>query len=255
MKNLLKNLLKKIFFENNRTKYFFCKLNRFLCTRGVRPFWIGDQSYRRWKKIKYPPDYPSYVEHDGSVDLIFFKLQDVLKPSEPILEVGCNAGRILEYLRLKGFQSLYGLEINESAVHTVMKHNFPELHGIGKFVIGEASQGIQNFKDDFFQLVYAHSVLIHVSPKQKKLFSEMVRVSQKYIAVLSQDYSLRDFSYDFQRLFENLGCKEIHKEVFYNQSWLPSSEAKQYRFSRERYDEKRDFLNTWSLRIFVKKVR
>jgi len=92
-----------------------------------------------------------------------------------ILEVGSNIGIQLLYLQQAGFQSLYGIEINDYAVELSKSTT----KGIN--IIKGSAFDIP-FKDGFFDLVFTSGVLIHIAPQDiGKVVDEMYRCTIKYI--------------------------------------------------------------------------
>jgi len=92
-----------------------------------------------------------------------------------ILEVGSNIGTQLLYLQQAGFQSLYGVEINDYAIELSKSRT----KGIN--IIKGSAFDIP-FKDGFFDLVFTSGVLIHISPQDiGMVVDEIYRCTKKYI--------------------------------------------------------------------------
>jgi pseudaminic acid biosynthesis-associated methylase len=94
-----------------------------------------------------------------------------------VLEVGCNRGEQLNLLWLhdNGTKDLYGIDINEYALHEARENN------LSLNVIKGSALDIP-FKDNYFDLVYTSGVLIHIHPDNlKQVMSEIYRTSKKYI--------------------------------------------------------------------------
>ena len=92
-----------------------------------------------------------------------------------ILEVGCNIGNQLAILQRLGFQNLYGIEINKSAIE-IGKKNTKDI----SVIFGSAFD--IPFKDNYFDLVFTAGVLIHINPKDvKKVLKEIHRCADQYI--------------------------------------------------------------------------
>jgi len=101
-------------------------------------------------------------------------LKDIPKDAK-ILEVGTNIGNQLLHLQSQGFTNLYGIEIQDRAINYA-KHRTDNLN----IIKGDALD--IPFKDNFFDLVFTHGVLIHISPENiEKATNEIYRVSNKYI--------------------------------------------------------------------------
>lgn len=98
-----------------------------------------------------------------------------LNRSIRILEVGSNIGNQLLCLKLIGFQSLYGIDIQRHAVE-LSKSRAEEIDII------QGSAFDIPFKDSFFDLVFTSGVLIHIAPQDiKEALKEIYRCTKKYI--------------------------------------------------------------------------
>ena len=98
-----------------------------------------------------------------------------LNRSIRILEVGSNIGNQLLCLKLIGFQSLYGIDIQRHAVE-LSKSRAEEVDII------QGSAFDIPFKDSFFDLVFTSGVLIHIAPQDiKEALKEIYRCTKKYI--------------------------------------------------------------------------
>lgn len=101
-------------------------------------------------------------------------LKDIPKDAK-ILEVGTNIGNQLFHLQSQGFTNLYGIEIQDRAINYA-KHRTDNLN----IIKGDALN--IPFKDGFFDVVFTHGVLIHISPDNiKQVLKEIYRVSNQYI--------------------------------------------------------------------------
>lgn len=101
-------------------------------------------------------------------------LKDIPKDAK-ILEVGTNIGNQIFHLQSQGFTNLYGIEIQDRAINYA-KHRTDNLN----IIKGDALD--IPFKDNYFDIVFTHGVLIHISPENiTKVIDEIYRVSNKYI--------------------------------------------------------------------------
>lgn len=144
-------------------------------------------------------------------------LKDIPKDAK-ILEVGTNIGNQILHLQTMGFTNLYGIEIQDRAINFA-KHRADNLN----IIKGDALD--IPFKDNFFEVVFTHGVLIHISPENiNSVLKEIYRVSKKYIWGLeyfAQEYTeikyhgqdslmwKTDFMNLYKTNFENL---EVIKE-------------------------------------------
>ena len=95
-----------------------------------------------------------------------------------VIEVGCNVGWNLEYLRRLGIDELYGIDPQTYAVSRARARNpiFNVLHATGFDL---------PFRDGFFDLSFTSGVLIHIAPEAiGAALDEMYRVSRRYIVAI-----------------------------------------------------------------------
>lgn len=101
-------------------------------------------------------------------------LGDIAKDAK-ILEVGCNRGIQLKILDEMGFENLWGVEINKSALKIAKEVN-------SNFNLVLSSGFDIPFKDSFFDVTFTSGVLIHIHPDDLKcVIDEMYRTSKRYI--------------------------------------------------------------------------
>jgi pseudaminic acid biosynthesis-associated methylase len=97
------------------------------------------------------------------------------------VEVGCNIGWNLEYLRRLGVRELFAVEPQTYAVERA-RARAPEL-GV---LLGTAFD--LPFKDGFADLVFTSGVLIHIAPADiPTAMAEMYRVSRRWIVAIEYD--------------------------------------------------------------------
>ena len=109
------------------------------------------------------------------------RLLDGIVP-ERAVEVGCNVGWNLTYLKELGVKELYAVEPQPYAVEKARARN-PEFNVL-------CSTGFDlPFKDGFADLAFTSGVLIHVAPADvAKVMAEMYRVSRRYIVAIEYDW-------------------------------------------------------------------
>jgi len=109
------------------------------------------------------------------------RLLDGIVP-ERAVEVGCNVGWNLTYLKELGVKELYAVEPQPYAVEKARARN-PEFNVL-------CSTGFDlPFKDAFADLAFTSGVLIHVAPADvAKVMAEMYRVSRRYIVAIEYDW-------------------------------------------------------------------
>lgn len=109
------------------------------------------------------------------------RLLDGIVP-ERVVEVGCNVGWNLTYLKELGAKELYAIEAQPYAVEKARARN-PEYN----VLCGTAFD--LPFKDGFADLSFTSGVLIHISPADlPKAMAELYRVSRRYIVAIEYDW-------------------------------------------------------------------
>lgn len=201
---------------------------------------------RYWQTRNIGDDHgpQKYITEDNSTYVLFQDLLKVLDKDASFLEVGCNAGRNLNFLLNAGYRNLAGIEINETSIKETLRHHFPSLYDTASFYIGNAADEIRKIEDNRYDVVFSIAVLEHIPPEDVGLFRDMVRVSRKYIAVITSENS-RVYSYNFQKAFERVGCKTVLFRLFYG-------ESHNFELPKQPYIEKEHFFDTMFLRIFIK---
>jgi pseudaminic acid biosynthesis-associated methylase len=101
-----------------------------------------------------------------------------------VVEVGCNVGWNLEYLRRLGASELYAVEPQAYAVARA-RARAPE------FGVLQGSAFDLPFKDNFADLAFTSGVLIHIAPEDiARAMAEIFRVSKRYIVAIEYDASI-----------------------------------------------------------------
>ncbi len=161
-------------------------------------------------------------------------LKDIPKDTK-ILEVGTNIGNQLFHLQSQGFTNLYGIEIQDRAINYA-KHRTDNLN----IIKGDALD--IPFKDGFFDVVFTHGVLIHISPDNiKQALKEIYRVSNQYIWGLeyyADTYT--DLEYHGQKniMWKTNFCK-LYLDTFTS---LKLIKEKKYKYTSENHLEDQMFL-------------
>lgn len=98
------------------------------------------------------------------------------------LEVGCNVGWNLEYLRRVGVKEVFGVEPQHYAVERARWRGpqFGVLHGTAFDL---------PFRDAWFDLAFTSGVMIHIAPESLgQAMDEIYRVSRRYIVAIEYDH-------------------------------------------------------------------
>jgi pseudaminic acid biosynthesis-associated methylase len=108
------------------------------------------------------------------------RLLDGIAPDR-VLEVGCNVGWNLEYLRRIGISEVYGIE--------------PQLYAVERARFRGPAFGVLcgtafdlPFRDGWFDLAFTSGVLIHIAPETIGLaLDEIHRVARRWIVAIEYD--------------------------------------------------------------------
>lgn len=100
---------------------------------------------------------------------------------ERVLEVGCNVGWNLEYLRRLGVPDLFGIEPQAYAVELARSRN-------PRFGVLQGTAFELPFRDRWFDLAFTSGVLIHIAPETLgAAMDEIHRVSKRWIVAIEYD--------------------------------------------------------------------
>lgn len=137
---------------------------------------------RLWTS-EFGRDYTDRNDHAKPERVVAWRrLLDGIAPRRT-LEVGCNVGWNLSYLRLLGVDGVVGVEPQSYAV-TRARMRAPELDVIQ----GDAFD--LPFKDGWFDLAFTSGVLIHIAPASiGAALDEMYRVSRRWIIAIEYDHT------------------------------------------------------------------
>ena len=221
MRVLVSPVYKKFYntvFSNKKFKYIYLRLATFLATHGISPFLSpsATSTRKRWQKQGTDAVLPTpktYIKEDNSIPELFKEVLPYLDKDSPILEIGCNVGRSLNYLYSHGYRNLTGIEIGKEAVE-LMKTTFPEMFHNSNIIIGDITEVIKGINTDKYDLVFCHSVLVSIHPKYNYIFKEMARVSKKFILILENEGSYTAYPRNFKKLFEEQKYKMIVSKIF-----------------------------------------
>jgi 2-polyprenyl-3-methyl-5-hydroxy-6-metoxy-1,4-benzoquinol methylase len=200
---------------------------RILCT-------VADRARLRIRRIKRParsqaalhdywrsPDADNSPEHylapDAAVRSEYLvrliRERCGLGPLAAILEVGCNAGRNLQFLHEEGYQNLAAVEISAPAIE-LLRHSFPEMAARLTLHQGAAEEELQKLPDKTFELVYTMAVLEHIHEDGEVVLDQIARVCGRHLITIEDEHkvSWRHFPRDYRRVFEARGLRQVFSE-------------------------------------------
>lgn len=175
------------------------------------------QTHEYWKNPtdadNDPTDYSSQLLERRSEELL--QLFRVYAPdtASRVLEVGCNAGRNLNYLHRHGYRNVSGIEISPAAVET-LKRVYPALTAHATIYNIPVEEQIRKFSDGQFDVVFTMAVMEHIHPDSDWVFKEMARVTSKVLIAIEneQDVSERTWRRNYRKVFEALGMQQVFEK-------------------------------------------
>jgi SAM-dependent methyltransferase len=195
--------------QHNKLRRGYLKFARFLSTHGIDPPLArnGKKLKKRWAEqgtdnSDVRPEI--YANFDDSIEKLFQDVLPTLDHDSSILEIGCNAGRSLDYLFHKGFHNLTGIEIGSKAVE-LFAQTFADTYQKSRIIVGDVVKEIQKLEADSFDLVFTHSVLVSISARDNAIFREICRICRGYILILENEGSWTAFPRNFQKMFKKNG--------------------------------------------------
>ena len=112
--------------------------------------------------------------------------------SEHVLELGCGVCRNLNYLSENGYKHIHGIDINEEAILLSTKL-YPGLkESKENLKINSLEEGLKEYRDREFGLVFTMCTLMHIHPKvEKRVFEELPYGEGSYIRNVSRWWNSR----------------------------------------------------------------
>jgi SAM-dependent methyltransferase len=232
---------------NPRLYLRYLRLAILLSNHGITPplTMKAEDNEARWRNqgtAKSPIRTENYTIYNDSIEKLFQDVLPLLTPASSILEIGCNAGRSLNYLFNKGFRNLTGIEMGTQALELFEK-TFPGTFKSTNIIAGNAVEEIKKLETNFYDLVFTHSVLVTIPAKHNHIFREMCRICRGYILILESEGHLRAFPRDFKHIFEKNGFAQVAYR------WLVWNQDEKLTFPHPVKDE--DVIKNNTIRLFA----
>jgi len=181
-------------------------------TRRMKPAHILHQYWRDpWRSQDFPQ---SQLEpgHNERSQLLVKIMEKYTTTNAKILELGCGAGRNLNFLFDAGFKNMEGIEIMEKAVE-LLQQTYPEMARNTKIHIAPIEEAIVGLGNCQFDVVFAMGVLSLIHKDNKWVFQEIVRIT-KDLLITVENEQLRGWwrkPRSYRRVFEPIGMKQINE--------------------------------------------
>ena len=131
-----------------------------------------------------------FKELRPGIDVLLLEkvLEKVSDTNSPVLDLGCNSGRHIEYLYNRGLRNLVGVDIMKNAL-LFFKKRCPECYGDSKLYHDFFQRFLLNSRDNEFDLLYSVGATIELVHPSFDIISEMCRVSNNFVILLVQENS------------------------------------------------------------------
>ena len=163
------------------------------------------------------PDRYANKELNVRSEYVYKFIKDYIHHETKILELGCGVGRNLSFLRKKGLNNLFGIDINQEAIASSTEIYSNLVHLKNNFLCSSLEQGLQNYKDNDFNLVFSFSTLMHIHPKvEEKVFNQISRITKDYLLTIEMEDSLSHVAHFPRNYKKELEFRNfIQREVIY----------------------------------------
>ena len=163
-----------------------------------------EEEERAWKEDRSHEEYLLGHEKSEYAVSLIAELAAVLGSS--ILELGCNVGRNLEYLRCAGYERLGGIEISPRAVG-IREAHYPELEL--EYYEGPIEERIKECGS--WDVVFSMAVLQHIHPDSDWIFAEIARVARVGIVTIEDEVRRTGSLWprNYGEIFTSLGLTEV----------------------------------------------
>lgn len=104
----------------------------------------------------------------------------------PILDLGCNSGRHVEYLYNNGMRNLSGVDVMKNAL-LYFKERCPDAYENSQTYHDFFQHFLRNTPDQKYEIVYTVGATIEIVHPSFDIIGEMCRVAQSYVIILVQE--------------------------------------------------------------------
>ena len=114
----------------------------------------------------------------------------------PILDVGCNAGRLLQALYERGYANLSGVDVQKAALEH-MARLFPDMAAKAHIKQASFQEFFPAVADRTFEVVCTWGATIELVPPAFPICQQMARVAGRAVIIL-----IKESGYSYPRLWE-----------------------------------------------------
>lgn len=129
-------------------------------------------------------------------------------PEGSVLELGCNSGRNLEFLRQAGYFDLHAVEINPAAID-LLRETYPDLASTCTVHVGAMEDEVPRLHS--YDCVFSVTVLQHVHPDSEGVFKDIARITNGFLITIEDEKGpyWRQFPRNYREVFEPLGLTQV----------------------------------------------
>jgi SAM-dependent methyltransferase len=175
-------------------------LRRFQCTflpwSVRRPWRTNPTDY--WER--YPTDH--FRDLGGASRALLDEIMEVMPARDAaILDMGCNAGRHLDYLFTQGYRNLAGVDFSGAAIRE-MANRYPEMHRHSRLVVSSFEDFLPTVPAATFDLVYTRGATFEIVHPRFALIRHVCRISKKFVVLVISEFGHaypRFWEYEFAR--------------------------------------------------------
>ena len=161
--------------RQRRVRRFFCTFMPFLVRRqggaGTREHWEQHPTASAFEGI----DPASQVQMDEIMSLVPDR-------SAPILDMGCNVGRHLDYLHRHGYRNLRGVDWSGAAIRD-MAARYPEMHADTRLT-NASFEDFLRAQPEPVDLVYTRGATFELVHPGFPLIRHVCRIAKRYVVLV-----------------------------------------------------------------------
>lgn len=170
-----------------------------------------EQAHKYWTRPDDGRNDPNRYVADrlDRSEFLASKIEALVCKDDPILEIGCNAGRNVAFLNRLGYSNITAIEISADAI-AVMANTYPGLPDRVRIIQGAVENVIQEFSNRQFTLAFSMAVFEHIHSASEWVFPEITRIAST-IVTIEDEYTVspRHFPRNYKKVFENAGATQI----------------------------------------------
>jgi SAM-dependent methyltransferase len=124
----------------------------------------------------------------SGIDILLLEkvLEHTINKDAPVLDLGCNSGRHLEYLHKNGLRNLSGVDVMKSAL-MYFQERCPDAYEDSTIHHDFFQHFLRNEMDKKYETVYSVGATIELVHPSFDIIGEICRVANSYVVILVQE--------------------------------------------------------------------